>query len=287
MYKNEPLDNKTKPLTRDELETMIYAGEDISNANVSQITDMSNLFNGVGLNYDISKWDVSNVTNMSKMLYYCREFDQDISNWDVSNVTDMSEMFYYCEEFNQDLSNWNVSRVQDMSHMFSYSKSFNQNISNWDVSSVKNKNDMFKKCKSFNKAYNPFIIVNTKTIKEEIEEFGEKYIEEQSCIIVHDIASMKKENRITLANFVKYALNNGKDIPILYLNPSKYEDEINNILGQIDFIVYINKGTVERKIAIDDDFFEKNSVLISQLAELFTDKNSKNKITDYSEEDGI
>jgi surface protein len=36
----------------------------------------------------ISKWDVSNVTNMYAM-FYESEFRGDISNWNVSNVTNM------------------------------------------------------------------------------------------------------------------------------------------------------------------------------------------------------
>ena len=45
-------------------------------------------------NGDISKWDVSNVTNMSCMFDYNSQFNGDISKWDVSNVTDMSNMFF-------------------------------------------------------------------------------------------------------------------------------------------------------------------------------------------------
>ena len=38
-------------------------------------------------------WDVSNVTNMGDM-FSESQFNGDISNWDVSNVTNMSGMFY-------------------------------------------------------------------------------------------------------------------------------------------------------------------------------------------------
>ena len=41
------------------------------------------VFNG-----DISQWNVSNVTDMSSM-FYKSAFNGDISNWDVSNVRDM------------------------------------------------------------------------------------------------------------------------------------------------------------------------------------------------------
>jgi surface protein len=40
-------------------------------------------------NGDISNWNVSNVTNMYAMFAFS-SFNQDISKWDVSNVTVMS-----------------------------------------------------------------------------------------------------------------------------------------------------------------------------------------------------
>lgn len=46
-----------------------------------------NKFNG-----DISQWDVSNVTNMQSM-FEGSYFNGDISLWNVSNVTNMSCMF--------------------------------------------------------------------------------------------------------------------------------------------------------------------------------------------------
>ena len=62
----------------------------------------------------ISEWDVSLVTNMSKLFYDKLNFDDDISNWDVSNVTNMREMFAYAKSFNQPLNNWDVSNVENM-----------------------------------------------------------------------------------------------------------------------------------------------------------------------------
>ena len=47
-------------------------------------------------NQDISKWDVSNVTDMRYMFFWCDAFNQDISNWDVSNVINMDDIFYNC-----------------------------------------------------------------------------------------------------------------------------------------------------------------------------------------------
>ncbi|BAV95232.1 hypothetical protein JBKA6_1219 [Ichthyobacterium seriolicida] len=53
---------------------------------------------------NISKWDVSKVTNMSMMFYKAAAFNQDLNNWNVSNVTNMSMMFFKAATFNQDLT---------------------------------------------------------------------------------------------------------------------------------------------------------------------------------------
>ena len=41
----------------------------------------------------ISDWDVSQVTDMSEMFWGASSFNGDISNWDVSKVTNMRCMF--------------------------------------------------------------------------------------------------------------------------------------------------------------------------------------------------
>ena len=113
---------------------------DISEWDVSLVTSMSYMFCQSPFNGDISEWDVSSVTYMSYM--FCQSpFSGDISEWDVSSVTDMYRMFWGAS-FNGDISEWDVSSVTYMSKMFSYS-SFNGDISEWDVSSVTYMSKMF------------------------------------------------------------------------------------------------------------------------------------------------
>ena len=56
---------------------------------------MQYMFFDSEFNGDISKWDVSNVTNMEGM-FLSSTFNGDISNWDVSNVKFKSRMFEDC-----------------------------------------------------------------------------------------------------------------------------------------------------------------------------------------------
>ena len=48
------------------------------------------------------------------------KFNGDISKWDVSRVTNMDNMFYQASLFNADLSKWDVSRVTNMGRMFAF-----------------------------------------------------------------------------------------------------------------------------------------------------------------------
>ena len=78
---------------------------------------------------DINEWNVSQVTNMSGLFQSKESFNGNINSWDVRNVTNMSSMFYNAKSFNQPLDNWNVSCVTEMERMFMHASKFNQDIS--------------------------------------------------------------------------------------------------------------------------------------------------------------
>ena len=117
--------------------------QDLEHWDVSNVTDMSNLFRSSAFNGSVNNWDTANVTNMKNIFFGAFNFNQSLNNWDISSLTDMSYMFYQASKFNQPLDNWNVSSVTDMSYMFYGAESFNQNINNWDVSLVTDMNHMF------------------------------------------------------------------------------------------------------------------------------------------------
>ena len=102
--------DKVQPKNRMQLKELIkYAFKhsiyDLNFIDTSEITDMYGLFSNVNHNFDVSGWDVSNVTNMRCTFYKCNMFTgKGLENWDVSNVTDMDNMFTWCKIFNADLS---------------------------------------------------------------------------------------------------------------------------------------------------------------------------------------
>ena len=85
-----------------------------NNENIKEMIKKS--VESLGVDANLNFIDVSNVTNMSR-LFEDSKFTGDISHWNVSNVTDMSYMFAG-SSFNGDISYWNVSKVTDMSYMF-------------------------------------------------------------------------------------------------------------------------------------------------------------------------
>merc|ERR1712157_464948 len=89
----------------------------------------------------ISDWDVSRVTDMSKLFYQEGEFDdddfnEDLSRWQTGNVTDMSGMFCNASSFNSDLSQWKTGNVWNMSWMFCNARSFTSDLSQWKTANV-------------------------------------------------------------------------------------------------------------------------------------------------------
>jgi len=132
----------------------------ISKWDVSNITDMSSLFSErILFNDDISDWDVSNVTNMENMFGRAKSFNQLLNNWDTSKVTNMGYMFTFATSFNQPL-NWDTSNVKYMQYMFYYAKEFNQPLNNWNVSNVKYMQYMFYYAKEFNQPLNNWNVSN-------------------------------------------------------------------------------------------------------------------------------
>ena len=123
---------------------------DVSGWDVSKVTNMTRMFAGSPFNKDISKWDVSSVKNMEAM-FTNSSFNGDISSWNVSSVINMSDM-HSNSQFNGDLSQWNMQSVTDISNMFLNNTVFNQQIGKADpkVGSFEKMTSVFEGATSFN-----------------------------------------------------------------------------------------------------------------------------------------
>ena len=72
-----------------------------------------------GYRADLNCIDTSAITNMRELFNKFKSFDGDISKWDVSNVKDMTDMFRD-SDFRGDISGWNVDNVEYFFPMFCY-----------------------------------------------------------------------------------------------------------------------------------------------------------------------
>ena len=147
---------KYTPKTREELidiiEDLLYVKKEtnLNCIDTSAITKMDHLFSVKNTNFDISEWNVSNVTTMSNMFFGCRKFDCDLSNWDVSNVKNMEGMFSHCNSFTgKGLEKWNIFNVTNMCEMFKNCVNFDCDLSMWNVSKVTSMIMTFSGCENF------------------------------------------------------------------------------------------------------------------------------------------
>ena len=145
---------------------MIDNGEDVTQVNTSQITDMSNLFlfNST-FNQDISSWDVGKVTHMGLMFNYALVFNADLSEWDVGNVTDMDSMFFKAATFNQDLSGWNTCKVTSSTDFSTGATAWTMPMPNFPCNSATNteeedKASVFALEQNYPNPFNPSTVIN-------------------------------------------------------------------------------------------------------------------------------
>jgi surface protein len=134
----------------------------IGNWDVSRVTEFEDVFSVVDnpgvlntFNEDISGWNMSNATDLQEMFQGQTLFNQDLSNWDVSNVTNFNDTFKECAAYNNggvNLNGWDVSSATNMSGMFDQASVFNQAIGDWDTRNVTTFSKMFKDAAAFNQS---------------------------------------------------------------------------------------------------------------------------------------
>ena len=148
--------DRSKPTTKQELRTWIeeYCRGEKSHGepntwDVTLVTDMSKLFKDMhNFNAPIDQWDTSSVTTMRYMFWKATAFNQPLA-FDTSQVTDMFGMFQNAIAFNQPLAFVDTSQVTDMRYMFALTRAFNQPLA-FDTKQVTNMSYMFQGATSFN-----------------------------------------------------------------------------------------------------------------------------------------
>ena len=138
------------------LKDLDFVEIDLSKFNTSLVTNMSRMFSGCRYlsKLDLSSFDTSNVTNMSSMFYDNSLKSLDLSSFNTSNVTDMSSMFERCYKLTSlDLSSFDTSNVTSMYSMFNgcslLTSIYVKPDTDWSTSSsLANSNYMFTGCKN-------------------------------------------------------------------------------------------------------------------------------------------
>ena len=128
---------------------------DIDVSNIDTFVETHGEFCPIGLfegldpyNINISDWNTSNVKQMKRVFYGCKNLTCNISEWDVSNVETMSNMFYDCKKFDCDLSGWNLNKCKNLYGVFVRCYNFKgKGLEKWNVSNVVKFNHMFNGCK--------------------------------------------------------------------------------------------------------------------------------------------
>ena len=125
----------------------------IKNLKTDEVTSMKQMFRDCSAldsdSLDLSGFNTSNVTNMSKMFYGCNTLDSlDLSSFDTSNVTDMKQMFWGCGKITGlDLSEFDAKNVTDISFMFKGCSALDTlNMSGFDATNLKIMKNLFKNC---------------------------------------------------------------------------------------------------------------------------------------------
>ena len=175
------------PEKKRELESIItdlldkHAGQeviDLNDIDISNINDISFLFykrNDIH-NIDVSKWDVSKVTNMNSIFAWCTNLESvgDLSSWNVSKVRYMTGMFYNCKNLKSpgDLSEWNTKNLNNTDYMFYKCDKLKDvgDFSNWIMSKIDDISYMFYGCENL-KSIGDISGWNLRSIKSMIRTF--------------------------------------------------------------------------------------------------------------------
>lgn len=94
---------------------------------------------------DLSKWKLKTTDNIYYTFDGCKNLKSlDLSGFDTSNVTNMSRLFQYCESLEEikGIENWDVSKVKSFGHMFYCCSNLKSlDLSKWNTVSATNRSN--------------------------------------------------------------------------------------------------------------------------------------------------
>ena len=162
-------------LTNDGNRAVVDRYGPIETWDVRRVTNMAQIFDATGrhnnnnnnnneairtalanFNADLSRWDVSRVTNFYAMFQGAVAFNADIGGWKVGQAQDFSYTFAGATAFNQDLSSWDMRRTRTILSMFQDATSFNQNVTGWELNELETMASAFQGATQFSQDLCPW-----------------------------------------------------------------------------------------------------------------------------------
>lgn len=117
----------------------------------SSCTQFYSFFENSGVKeLDLSKWNVSNATNIYSMFKGCQELTKvDLSGWQFPQSKTLTGMFSTCTKLKEikGVNEWNIENINDISNIFNDSTIISTiDLSKWNTSNITNFSYAFKNC---------------------------------------------------------------------------------------------------------------------------------------------
>ena len=123
---------------------------DLSNFDMSNVSDANNMFVGSRIKSIKQNWNLSSLNNGSYMFYNCTGLNTlDTSGWNLSSLNNGSSMFQNCTGLNTlDTSGWGMNKVSSMYNMFWKCQLLSTiNTSGWgSLDKVADVSNLFREC---------------------------------------------------------------------------------------------------------------------------------------------
>ncbi len=123
----------------------------ITNLNTKNVESMNSMFSNIGSigvkNLDLSKWDTSNLRDISRMFTSNYSIEKiNVSNWNTSKITKMEDAFSGTHNLKEikGIENWDTLNVKTIRNMFAFSENLKSlNLSKWNTSNVVDMSTVF------------------------------------------------------------------------------------------------------------------------------------------------